>query len=199
MYFAMNCSPSTLAFSTFCTKVLVLARAACCRGSWLRIEASCRSRSSAEPPQGLNRMSAAAMFRSSSIPSTARTLTRGSFSEARLSFRQGAEAGAKLKLLGIVHVHHVTKQGLALGGRQDAGDRRVTELFGVFQLDEKLQQRLGLFGPDIHLEHDLVLRVHRRTNRNHPHVVGKSLFQVGENLGPTNPLAVEQAVQEDTA
>src|SRR5260370_23109964 len=145
MYFANNCSPSPLAFSTFSTTLLVLANASCCRGSCLRMEASCRSRSSAEPPQGLNRMSAATMFRSSSVPSAARTLTRGSFMEAKLSFRKGTVKGTKLKLFGIVDVHHVTVQGLALRGRQNARYRRMAELFGVFELDQKLQQRLGLF------------------------------------------------------
>src|SRR5262249_7999635 len=158
MYFAMNCSPSTLALSTFCTKLLVLANAACRSGSCWRIEASCRSRSSAEPPQGLNSISAATMFRSSSVPSAARTLTRGSFMEAKLSFRKETVKGTKLKLLGIVDVHHVAVQGLALRGRQNAGHRRVTELLGVFELDEKLQERLGLFGPDVHLQRDLILR-----------------------------------------
>src|SRR5260370_19006856 len=199
MYFANNCSPSPLAFSTFSTTLLVLGNAACCCGSCLRMAASCRSRSSDEPPQGLNRRSAATRFRTSSVPSAARPLPRGSFMEAKLSFRRGTVKGTKLKLLGIVDVHHVTVQGLALRGRQNAGHGRVAELLGVFELDEKLQQRLLLFCPDVHLQHDLVLRVYRRTNRSHPHVVRKNFFQVRENLSPTDPLAQQQAVQKDAA
>src|SRR5437667_3693870 len=124
-----------------------------------------RSRSSAEPPQGLNRISAATIFSSSSAPSAARTLTRGSFIEARFSRRNGGmPARTKLKLLDIVHVHLVAKQRLALRGRLNARYRRMAELLGIFQLDKELQQGLGLLCPDAHLQHDLVLGVHRGVN-----------------------------------
>src|SRR5229473_1705474 len=99
-----------------------------------------RSKSSAEPPQGLNRISAATMFSSNSAPSAARTLTRGSFIEARFSRRNGGTlARTRLKLLDIVHVHLVAKQRLALRRRLNARYRHMAELLGVLQLDEELQ------------------------------------------------------------
>src|SRR2546429_3943552 len=65
-------------------------------------------------------------------------------SEAKLSFRKETVNGTKLKLLGIVDVHHVTVQGLAL-----RGDRKSTRLnsshgyisYAVFCLKKKKNQK----------------------------------------------------------
>src|SRR5437016_1116958 len=199
MYFSMNRSPSTRAFSTFLTKACVRASAACCCGSCWRMMATRRSRSSADPPQGLNRISAAMMFRNSSAPSAARTLTRGSFIEWRFSFRKVAVERTKLKLLGIVDVYLVTVKRLALRRGQDARHSDEPEQVRALQLDQQLQQRLSLLRADVHLQHNLVLRRHRRMNGDHPHVVWKNLFQIRENLGPTDPFAIDQGVEQKAA
>src|SRR5712691_512795 len=111
---------------------------ACCCGSCWRMETIRRSKSSADPPQGLKRIRAATMFSSNSVPRAARTFMRGSFIAAKFSLRNGAVERTKLKLLGIIHVHLIPVQRLALGRRQDAGNRNMAEGLGVFQLDEKL-------------------------------------------------------------
>src|SRR2546423_13477192 len=127
MYLDMNWLLSVRAFSTFRTNSLVRSSAACCFGSCARIEVRRRSKSSADPPHGLNRIKAAAMFKTSSVPRAARTLTRGSFSDARLRRRRGGVAATKLKLLGIVHVHRESGQRIGLRRRETARYRRMYE------------------------------------------------------------------------
>ena len=79
--------------------------------SWPRSVSRCRLRSSAEPPNTLKAITAAARFAARSTPITARIATRGS-----LMARPSTPACARLKLLGIVHAHAVPVEGSAWVG-----------------------------------------------------------------------------------
>src|SRR5262249_55276041 len=98
------------------------------------------------------------MFRMSRAPNATRPLTRGSLRAARFT-------ASILKLLGIVHEDLVAVERLALRWRQDARYCREPEQIGIFDLDQKLQQGLGLLGADVHFEYNLVLGISRRADR----------------------------------
>src|SRR5271157_3570828 len=194
-YFARNWSPSRRAVSTFSTSRLLVAMRACTRANCARSASCSRRRSSADPPNGLKAITAATRLAASSVPMVARNSTRGCLTTPpfQLSFP------ASLKFLGIDHRYPIAIERVRLRGRQAAVLHNRAEQRRLLQRLVKLDHRLRRVRSHRHIQHHLVLRVHRRPDGQHLHVVRNGLLQVGENPRPTDPFAVEQRIQKNAA
>src|SRR5689334_17360843 len=189
MYLAMKESPELRAVSTLAAINWLDLKLLRSWASRVRSESCSRRRSSADPPNGLKAMMAAARFAASSTPMMMRITRRGS---RRLM-------GLPLELLRIRNPYAGAEHRLGLFRHIVANEFDVAENRRFGECFQKVEDgQLGV-GRKHHVERYMVLRIESGMHLHDLDVVRDGFFQVGENLGPTDAFSHQQRVDKDAA
>src|ERR1700733_3891164 len=181
----MNWSPSPRPLSILLASSRVRSSTPCCCRMAECMSSACWASSCVEPPGGRITKYNATRLTTANVPRPSRISARGLF------------GGQTLKFLGIGHRDVIAKERIGLRRRRRRLHAGVSKLRGGFQALEQFQNGRDIFGTHHHIEQNLVVRIHLgKSYGNQPDIVGHHFFEIVENPGPTNGLALDERVQK---